>query len=108
MFQIKQQVKINKPNRAYIEFESSALGDTIGWMPYVNEFQKRFGCTTYVACTWSNLFDYPNLIYIPNQSKNIDRYSYLNPPNHDRGYKYHFTLGNIHCPYLSDKNMHKI
>ena len=40
-------------------------------MPYVNEFQKRFKGITYVACSWSDLFDYPNLTYIPNKSKKV-------------------------------------
>jgi autotransporter strand-loop-strand O-heptosyltransferase len=105
MFQIKNQHKINQLNRAYIEIESPALGDTIAWMAYVNEFQKRFGGLTYVGCSWSDLFDYPNLTYLPNQSKNLDKYLYLNPPDHDRGYKYHMNMGNIHCPYLTAKNM---
>ena len=102
MFRIKNQFSIDKPNRAYIKFVTLALGDTIAYMPYVNEFQKRFGGTTYVACGWGDLFDYPNLTYIPNKSNSKNWVKYLNLPDHDDGYRGGtYVLGSMHNPLHS-------
>ena len=113
MFKIKKQFNIIKPNRAYIKFVTLALGDTIAYMPYVNEFQKRFGGTTYVACGWNKyyqgneFFDYPNLNYIPNNSNSKNWVKYLNPPDHDEGYRGGvYNLGSVHHPVgVIDENI---
>ena len=90
------------PDRALIRFDSAALGDTIAWMPYVNEWQKLYGGTTYVASTWTEIFDYPNLVYLPNTSKNSSRWAYIWPPDHDEGYKHQLILGALHTPKIVD------
>ena len=35
--------------RVYIAFESSALGDTLAWIPYIDEFRKKHNCK--VVCS---------------------------------------------------------
>ena len=35
--------------RVLISYESSALGDTISWIPYIEEFRKKHGCDVYVS-----------------------------------------------------------
>ena len=43
--------------RVYISFESSSLGDTIAWMPYVLEFQKKHNCKVIVSTFKNFLFE---------------------------------------------------
>jgi autotransporter strand-loop-strand O-heptosyltransferase len=50
--------------RVYIAFESKSLGDTIGWMPYVEEFRKKHNCTVICSTFWNHLFDYPEIEFV--------------------------------------------
>lgn len=43
--------------RVLIAFESDALGDTIAWMPYMEEFRKKHNCTLIVSTHINSLFD---------------------------------------------------
>jgi autotransporter strand-loop-strand O-heptosyltransferase len=57
--------------RVLITFESSALGDTLAWIPYVDEFRKRWNCQVFCSTFWNNLFEnsYPEINFIkPGQS----------------------------------------
>jgi len=49
-----------------VSFESSAMGDNIAWIPYVEEFRKQHNCNVYVSTFWNELFkdEYPNLNFI--------------------------------------------
>lgn len=42
--------------KVFISFESSSLGDTIAWIPYVEEFRKKHGCHVVVSTFHNNLF----------------------------------------------------
>jgi autotransporter strand-loop-strand O-heptosyltransferase len=52
--------------RVLISIESSALGDTIAWMPYVLKFQEKHSCHVIVSTFKNNLFKnvYPELEFI--------------------------------------------
>ena len=50
--------------RVYIAFESKSLGDTIAWMPYVEEFRKLHQCTVICSTFWNHLFDYPEIEFV--------------------------------------------
>ena len=52
--------------RVFIVFESSSLGDTLAWIPYVEEFRKKHGCQVLVSTFQNNLFkeQYPNLEFV--------------------------------------------
>lgn len=50
--------------RVLICFESKSLGDTIGWMPYVEEFRKKHNCKMICSTFWNRLFDYPEIEFI--------------------------------------------
>lgn len=55
-----------KGKRVFISIESSALGDTIAWMPYVVKFQEEHQCKV-IVCTFKNfLFKsvYPELEFV--------------------------------------------
>jgi len=52
--------------RALIWLASKSIGDTLAWLPYVEEFRERYNCEVFVA-TWHNeLFEsvYPELHFI--------------------------------------------
>jgi autotransporter strand-loop-strand O-heptosyltransferase len=52
--------------RVYISFESSSLGDTIAWMPYVEEFRCFHNCEVVVSTFKNFLFEkeYPMLEFV--------------------------------------------
>jgi autotransporter strand-loop-strand O-heptosyltransferase len=49
-----------------IRFESAALGDTLAWIPYVEEFRKKHNCIIYCSTFHNHLFvdTYPNINFI--------------------------------------------
>lgn len=55
-----------KGKRVMISFESSSLGDTLAWMPYCDEFQKKHECFLFVSTFKNFLFtvQYPNINFI--------------------------------------------
>jgi autotransporter strand-loop-strand O-heptosyltransferase len=55
-----------KGKRVMISFESSSLGDTLAWMPYCDEFQKKHDCVLFVSTFKNFLFEgqYPNITFI--------------------------------------------
>jgi len=53
-----------KGQRVIISFGSKALGDTLAWMPYVEEFRKKHDCKVFCACWWKQIFDYPEINFI--------------------------------------------
>lgn len=54
-----------KDKRVVIEFGSKSLGDTLAWLPYADEFQRKHNCTVIVVTFLNNLFEkqYPNLLF---------------------------------------------
>lgn len=52
--------------RVYIAFDSSSLGDTIAWIPYILEFKKKHNCHVIVSTFKNNLFQdvYPELEFV--------------------------------------------
>ena len=47
--------------KVFISIESSALGDTIAWVPYALEFQKKHGCKVALSTFHNKILDYPEL-----------------------------------------------
>lgn len=43
--------------RILISFESKSLGDNIAWMPYVEEFRKKYNCKVILSTFWNSLFE---------------------------------------------------
>jgi autotransporter strand-loop-strand O-heptosyltransferase len=52
--------------RVYIAFDSSSLGDTFAWIPYVDEFRKKWNCQVVVSTFMNDLFSqqYPDVIFV--------------------------------------------
>jgi autotransporter strand-loop-strand O-heptosyltransferase len=60
-----------KDKNVLISMGSKALGDTIAWMPYIEEFRKKHGCKVYCSSWWREIFDYPEIEFvIPGSSVN--------------------------------------
>jgi autotransporter strand-loop-strand O-heptosyltransferase len=52
--------------RVYICFDSASLGDTIAWVPYVDEFRKKHNCEVICSTFKNDLFEskYPNIQFV--------------------------------------------
>lgn len=55
-----------KHQRVLIGFESKSLGDTLAWMPYVEEFRKKHECKVICSTFWNQLFEnkYPDIEFV--------------------------------------------
>lgn len=56
-----------KDKKVFIKFESKAIGDTIAWLPYVEEFRQHHNCQV-VCSTFHNEWfaeTYPNIKFVP-------------------------------------------
>jgi autotransporter strand-loop-strand O-heptosyltransferase len=61
------QERINlKDQRVYIAIESKALGDTLAWIPYCEEFRIKHNCKLIVSCWNRDIFEseYPEIEFI--------------------------------------------
>ena len=63
------EVKFNhildlKGKRVLISLGSKALGDTIAWTPYLDEFRKKYECEVIASGWWQEIFDYPEIIFV--------------------------------------------
>ena len=63
--------------RVLISFESSALGDTLAWIPYVDEFRKVHNCKIICSTFKNNLFidQYPDIEFVQPGSHVTDLYA---------------------------------
>lgn len=52
--------------RVYIALDSKALGDTLAWFPYVDEFRKKHNCKVICSTFWNHFFkdDYPEIEFV--------------------------------------------
>jgi autotransporter strand-loop-strand O-heptosyltransferase len=52
--------------RVYIAFESKALGDTLAWIPYVDEFRKKHKCKVICSTFMNDMFkdEYPEIEFV--------------------------------------------
>lgn len=50
----------------FIKIDSYALGDNIAWMPYLEEFRKKYNCTLICSTFWNHLFqsEYPDILFV--------------------------------------------
>ena len=66
-----------KNKRVYIHFESSAIGDTLAWFPYIDEFRKKHNCQV-VCSTFHNKWfkdEYPELEFVEPSTEVFDLYA---------------------------------
>jgi autotransporter strand-loop-strand O-heptosyltransferase len=55
-----------KDKRVFITLESSSLGDTLAWVPYIREFKDKHQCQLIVSTFMNNLFreSYPDIEFV--------------------------------------------
>jgi len=53
-----------KGQRVLISMGSKALGDTLAWMPYIEEFRKKHDCHIVCSSWWNRIFDYPDIEFV--------------------------------------------
>lgn len=53
-----------KGKKVLMQMGSRALGDTIAWVPYFEEFSKKHGCKIVASTWWNKIFDYPDIEFI--------------------------------------------
>lgn len=59
--------KLNLENKkVWIKLENSSIGESISWVPYVEEFRKKHKCDVFCTTYWNNLFvvEYPNIQFV--------------------------------------------
>ena len=59
--------------RVYIALDSKALGDSLSWFPYAEEFRKKHNCKVIVSSFMNDMFidQYPNLEFV-NPGTNVE------------------------------------
>lgn len=63
--EVKFQHTMNlKGTNVIISMGSKALGDTLAWIPYIEEFRKKHGCNIYCSTWWNGIMDYPEIHFI--------------------------------------------
>jgi len=62
---IAHKIDLNDKN-VLIQFDSKSMGDTLAWIPYVEEFRKKHNCNIYCSTFWNNFFigKYSDIIFI--------------------------------------------
>jgi autotransporter strand-loop-strand O-heptosyltransferase len=64
----------------YIALDSSSLGDTLAWFPYVEEYAKKHNCKVICSTFWNNLFEetYPDIVFVKPGNTVYDIYAQFN------------------------------
>ncbi len=52
--------------RVFISMESKSLGDSLAWIPYMEDFKEKHKCHLIVSSFWNNLFksSYPDIEFV--------------------------------------------
>lgn len=89
----------------FIKIDSHALGDNIAWIPYIEEFRKKYNCVLICSTFYNDLFKdiYPNILFVvPNTNiDNIYAQYYIGASN-DGNLKYSpVIVDNIPLQYVA-------
>lgn len=81
--------------RVFISMESKAIGDTLAWLPYVEEFRKKWNCNLIVSSYHKELYEteYPEIEWVNPGDTVYDLYACYRLGIWDNGKEY-------------DKNIH--
>jgi len=50
--------------KVFIAIDSKSLGDSLAWMPYVEEFRNKHNCTVVCSTFWNKILDYPEIEFV--------------------------------------------
>lgn len=74
-----------KGKTVFIKMDSYGLGDSIAWIPYVEQFRVNYGCNVICSTFYNYLFieSYPNILFVnPNtEIKNVYAQYYIGASN---------------------------
>lgn len=58
-----------KDKKVWVKFESISIGESIAWIPYVEEFRKKHQCKLLCTTHWNKLFitEYPNIEFVSSE-----------------------------------------
>jgi autotransporter strand-loop-strand O-heptosyltransferase len=53
-------------NKVFIALDSKSLGDTLAWVPYADEFRKKYNCQVVCSTFWNDMFrsEYPDITFV--------------------------------------------
>lgn len=78
--------------RVLITLDSKAMGDTLAWFPYFEEFRKKYNCKV-IACTfWNSLF-----------YKNYPEIEFVNPGTVSHNLYAQYRVGSFDNDYIRNK-----
>ena len=64
-----------KDKKVLISMGSKALGDSIAWIPYFDEFRKKHNCHVVASTFWNQLWDYPEIEFVDPGTTITDLYA---------------------------------
>lgn len=66
-----------KDKKVYIHFASKAIGDTLAWFPYAEEFRKKHNCKLIVSTFHNEMFkeNYPDITFVEPGENQYDLYA---------------------------------
>lgn len=70
--------KLNLKNkRVFITLDSKSIGDSVAWMPFIEEFRKKHDCEVIASTFWNKLFgkSYPEIEFVEPGSVVNDLYA---------------------------------
>ena len=50
--------------KVFIAIDSKSLGDSLAWIPYVEEFRNKHNCTMVCSTFWNKILDYPEIEFV--------------------------------------------
>ena len=50
--------------KVFIAIDSKSLGDSLAWIPYVEEFRNKHNCTVVCSTFWNKILDYPEIEFV--------------------------------------------
>jgi len=82
-----------KGKKVCITLNSKSLGDTLAWVPYIEEFRKKYNCIIYAITFWNDLYK--------NEYKDI---IFMSPGNKIKNLYASYTIGCYDNDYSKNKN----
>jgi autotransporter strand-loop-strand O-heptosyltransferase len=66
-----------KDKRVYIALDSKALGDSLAWFPYIDEFRKKHQCKVIASTFMNDMFadQYPEIEFVSPGTNVVDLYA---------------------------------
>ena len=69
------RMMISQIKKVFMKFGSDSIGDTLAWIPYVEEYRKKHNCKVVCSTFWNNLFkdEYKEIEFLEIEGGRRDR-----------------------------------